>query len=214
MAICSCPVVTLVRVTIAPATTAPVGSTTAPRSAPVVADCAYKFAEGRIRATIKRPVFRSNLSRSLLINARRRQAQERVGLGAAGRRCDSGSVGVRALKDNCSRERGQPYPKRIISRNTERAGESGKGKGAAQKIIFESARSRTRTCRINSQETRICKVGPAIREVSRWRSAAKVRGRKKGRCRGGAGAYRRWPRHGSDRDTDRQPGWCTGSASG
>src|SRR5207302_1731 len=103
MAICSCPVVTLLRVTITPGTAAPVGSTTAPRSAPVVADCAHKFAPGRTKATMKRLAYRNNLSRSLVINARHRQAKEGVGLGTAGRRCDSRSVGVRAWRDNYSR---------------------------------------------------------------------------------------------------------------
>ena len=62
LVVCVWPVAVLVRVTVAPATTAPVESVTVPVNAPVVADCAHKEETPPPRTAIRRVRNMSNLS--------------------------------------------------------------------------------------------------------------------------------------------------------
>src|SRR4029077_1883210 len=119
MAICACPVVMLVSVTITPGTTAPAGSTTVPRSAPVVEDCAHKQEEAPTKATIKRLPYRSNLRRPLVIKARHSQLKKGIELGTPGIVLIQGPPARTHRRTICGCESRLRYPNSAIRRNTD-----------------------------------------------------------------------------------------------
>src|SRR5437588_4469442 len=181
----------LVSLTVAPGTTAPAASTTAPRKPPVVADCAHRQEEAAKKAAAKAPQkakiarlrYRNDLSCWPLISkACHSYAREGTGSGTIGMRFDCRTAAV------------DPWPDNLRSTMPPTVSQ------------FNNAPQYRFSCR---SETPLWGVLTRFAdELNRRRSEGKAR--RSARRPDGAGACRRWPKRGSDPNKGRRREWCTG----